>query len=354
MTDTIPFILDGEEVEALPGETIWQVARRRGTEIPHLCHSPEPGYRADGNCRACMVEIEGERVLAASCIRKPRAGMVVNTASERRAARAAHGDGAAARRPAGARDRATIRSRSSGRWAERIGRRRQPLPAAGERRRGLEPRAIAVNLRRLHPLQALRARLPRGPGERRHRHGLPRPRREDRVRLRRSDGRLDLRGLRRMRAGLPDRGADGGEPARRGRHAARFEDRHVDSLCPYCGVGCQITYVKDDEILYVDGRDGPANEQRLCVKGRFGFDYIHHPHRLTKPLIRRDDAPKDGGLSLDPANPSTHFREASWDEALDRAAAGLRRRSMTATACERSPASARRRARTRRPICSRS
>src|SRR5450755_1446411 len=80
---SVKFILDGRQVEALEGETIWQVAKRLGTDIPHLCYSPEPGYRADGNCRACMVEIEGERVLAASCIRKPTAGMKVQSASER-------------------------------------------------------------------------------------------------------------------------------------------------------------------------------------------------------------------------------------------------------------------------------
>src|SRR5450432_1955675 len=80
---TIKFTLDGHEVEAGTGETIWQVAQRLGTDIPHLCYSPEPGYRADGNCRACMVEVEGERVLAASCIRKPRQGMKVKSASER-------------------------------------------------------------------------------------------------------------------------------------------------------------------------------------------------------------------------------------------------------------------------------
>src|ERR1700730_9662758 len=83
MTDGIKFTLDGAEVEALPGETIWQVANRRGTEIPHLCYSPAPGYRPDGNCRACMVEIDGERVLAASCIRKPSAGRKVSTSSAR-------------------------------------------------------------------------------------------------------------------------------------------------------------------------------------------------------------------------------------------------------------------------------
>src|SRR5579863_422227 len=79
----VPFLLDGVEVEAMPGETIWRAARRYKTNLPHLCFSPAPGYRADGNCRACMVEIEGERVLAASCIRKPSAGMKVKTASER-------------------------------------------------------------------------------------------------------------------------------------------------------------------------------------------------------------------------------------------------------------------------------
>lgn len=80
---TIAFELDGEQVEARVGETIWQVANRRGREIPHLCYSPAPDYRPDGNCRACMVEIEGERVLAASCKRTPSLGMKVKTESAR-------------------------------------------------------------------------------------------------------------------------------------------------------------------------------------------------------------------------------------------------------------------------------
>src|SRR5437660_7947978 len=87
MNDSTPtaktFTLDGREVDIRAGETIWQAAKREGIDIPHLCYAPEPGYRPDGNCRARMVEIEGERVLAASCIRKPTAGMKVKTASER-------------------------------------------------------------------------------------------------------------------------------------------------------------------------------------------------------------------------------------------------------------------------------
>ncbi|MGI9508839.1 MAG: formate dehydrogenase subunit alpha, partial [Geminicoccaceae bacterium] len=102
-------------------------------------------------------------------------------------------------------------------------------------------------------------------------------------------------------------------------------DREVDSVCPYCGVGCQITYhIRDDKVRYVSGRNGPSNENRLCVKGRFGFDYVTHEDRLTKPLIRKDGVPKKVDDDIDPANPLTHFREASWDEALDLAARGLR------------------------------
>jgi formate dehydrogenase major subunit len=98
----------------------------------------------------------------------------------------------------------------------------------------------------------------------------------------------------------------------------------VDSVCPYCGVGCQLTYeIKDDRIVAVQGREGPSNQNRLCVKGRFGFDYVHHPDRLTVPMIRKDGVSKHD-VAIDPANPWTHFRPASWEEALDRAAGGLK------------------------------
>ena len=101
-------------------------------------------------------------------------------------------------------------------------------------------------------------------------------------------------------------------------------DRQVESVCPYCGVGCQLTFnIKDEALAWVDGKEGPANASRLCVKGRYGFDYIANPQRLTKPLIRRDDVPKSASLPIDPSNPYTHFRDATWEEALDRAASGL-------------------------------
>jgi len=100
-------------------------------------------------------------------------------------------------------------------------------------------------------------------------------------------------------------------------------DTEVQSVCPFCGVGCQLSFkVKDGKIKYVEGVNGPANENRLCVKGRFGFDYIDHEHRLTKPLIRREDAPAKG-LNVDPSNWRSFYREATWEEALDAAANGL-------------------------------
>src|SRR5664279_2710253 len=77
------FFIDGREVDIRVGESIFRAARRLDIKLPHLCYTPKPGYRADGNCRVCMVEIEGERVLAASCIRQPAPGMKVKTQTDR-------------------------------------------------------------------------------------------------------------------------------------------------------------------------------------------------------------------------------------------------------------------------------
>ena len=86
MTETVTFTLNGQETTVEKGLTIWEAANGRGLVIPHLCHKPAPGYRPDGNCRACMVEVEGERTLVASCIREASDGMVVTTNSDRQSA----------------------------------------------------------------------------------------------------------------------------------------------------------------------------------------------------------------------------------------------------------------------------
>src|SRR5262249_11528260 len=102
-------------------------------------------------------------------------------------------------------------------------------------------------------------------------------------------------------------------------------EKSVDSVCPYCGVGCQLTYhVKDNRILYVQGKDGPSNSSRLCVKGRYGFDYVQHRHRLTTPLVRNPGVAKHKVFVVDPAEWHEVFREATWEEALELSARGLR------------------------------
>jgi formate dehydrogenase major subunit len=324
MTDAIAFMLDGREVEARPGETIWQVARRQGTDIPHLCWLPEPGYRADGNCRACMVEIEGERVLAASCIRKPTAGMKVVTASDRaRTARRLVMELLLADQP----ERGVAHHPDSKlwQWAERMDVRESRFPERATPAPDRSHPAMAVHLDAcIHCNLCVRAC------------------REVQVNdvigmaYRNVDSKIvfdmdDPMGASTcvacgecvqacptgalMPSSIVDEHGIGHPEV----------DRKVDSVCPYCGVGCQITYhVQDDKIRYVTGRNGPANENRLCVKGRFGFDYVVHPERLMKPLIRKDGVPKVVDDPIDPRNPLTHFREASWEEALDLAAKGLR------------------------------
>ena len=202
------FFLDDREVDIRAGESIFRAARRHDIKLPHLCYTPKPGYRADGNCRVCMVEIEGERVLAASCIRTPTPGHEGQDPDRPRQDRAADGRRTAAHRSARHRESRTIRTPSSGRLVKRQKIEPGRFPRDARARARPQPSGDGGQSRRLHPVQSVRPRLPRSAGQRRDRHGGARSQRQDRVRLRRPDGRFDLRRLRRMRAGLPDRRAD--------------------------------------------------------------------------------------------------------------------------------------------------
>ncbi|NOX40489.1 MAG: formate dehydrogenase subunit alpha [Alphaproteobacteria bacterium] len=328
MPDPITFMLDDKAVTAQPGETIWEVAKREGTEIPHLCHSGEPGYRSDGNCRACMVEIDGERTLAASCIRVPSAGMVVKSQSARADnARKMVMELLLADQPA----QELAHDKSSQFWdmaaAQGLSRSRfAPIETTRVPLLDDSHVAMRVNLdaciqcnlcvRACREVQVndVIGMAGRGPGSQIVFDMNDPMGQSTCVACGECVQACPTGAL--MPASVLDAAQVG--------DSADF-DREVASICPFCGVGCQISLkIKDGRIKYVDGLDGPANEQRLCVKGRFGFDYIHHEHRLTKPLIRRDDAPAKG-LNVDPGNVLTHFREASWEEAMEVAASGLAR-----------------------------
>jgi len=324
--EPIIFTLDGEPVAARPGQTIWEVAQGRGLVIPHLCHRPEPGYRPDGNCRACVVEVEGERTLAPSCCRVPTPGMVIHTQSARAtAARKMVVELMVADQP----PRPEAHDRSSHLWqmADAVGVAESRFPAIEPARIPLlddSHVAMQVNLdaciqcglcvRACREVQVNDVIGMAGRGHDSHpTFDLADPMGESTCVACGECVQACPTG-----ALMPAATLDA-----RGHGDSRDFDHEVKSLCPFCGVGCQVSIkVKDGRVARVDGINGPANEGRLCVKGRFGFDYIHHPHRLTKPLIRREDAPAKG-MDVDPAKPWTHFREAEWDEALDVAARGL-------------------------------
>ncbi len=318
----IEFQLNGLACQAMAGDTILDAARRAGVQVPTLCHSSHLGSAgAAGNCRACVVEVAGERTLAASCCRLVQADMQVQTDSPRalKSQRMVL-EMLLADMPSQGRTTAGDHGELS-LWADRLG--VTPRAALAEMRReplgvDLSHPAMQVNLDAC--IQCTRC-----------------------VRACRDVQVNDV-------IGMAKRGSDAtvifdladpmgastcvgcGECVQACPTGALMPavvttpDRSVDSVCPYCGVGCQLTYqVAQEKIVEVIGRDGPANQGRLCVKGRFGFDHIHHPDRLTRPLIRKIGAPKTVPADSRTADWRTSFREATWDEALDFAAAELLR-----------------------------
>ena len=314
-SDQVSFTLNDQPVTATSGETILQAARRNGVDIPHLCYAD--GLATAGNCRACVVEIDGERVLAPSCCRAPTEGMKVSSNN----ARARRSQSLVLELLRGEVGEASHTNESElDHWCgqydlaqSRFGGRHQP-------KGDLSHPAIAVNMESC--IQCTRC-----------------------VRACREEQNNDVIGLafRGAHAQIvfdlgDDMGASScvgcGEcvqacptgalmPA--GDVGLKKIDKKVDSVCPYCGVGCLLTYhVKDNEIQFVTGRNGPANKGRLCVKGRYGFDYVSHPDRLTQPMIRKEGVPKGLNEFFDPTDPSKMFRPATWEEALDHAAQGLK------------------------------
>ncbi|WP_287965754.1 formate dehydrogenase subunit alpha [Diaphorobacter sp.] len=346
-TGAVPFELDGELLQALPGETLWQAARRHGVQIPHLCHTD--GLRPDGNCRACVVEIEGERTLAPSCCRAPTPGMRVHAQSPRALksqqmvlelllsdmpetgykwndAAKTIADSACQESVGAQFDQVPTPPGQHGElsaWADALGVAVRPALAALRRAQpapDLSHPAMAVHLDAC--IQCNRC---------------VRACREEQVNdvigyaLRGADSKIvfdldDPMGASTCVAcGECVQACPTGALSPKTHIGPQKVDRTVDSVCPFCGVGCLVTYhVKDEKIVRVDGRDGPANRGRLCVKGRFGFDYAHHPQRLTVPLVRKPGVPKDWQGAVRPEDWREVFREATWDEALQRAAGGLR------------------------------
>jgi len=370
---TVAFKLDQQTVVAFEGESILKAAKRHGIDIPHLCY--KDGLRADGNCRACVVEIKGERTLAPSCCRNATAGMEVllktprveksqkmvlemllsdmpevgykwnddassTSANPGPSATAVTGgklgaDFALAHDAPGLPPGADAADASTkvgqhgelSYWADKLNVTVRPALKAlkrGQPKQDVSHPAMAVNLDAC--IQCNRC---------------VRACREEQVNdvigyaLRGSHSSIvfDLNDPMGdstcVACGECVQACPTGALMPKTQIGSQVVDKKVDSVCPFCGVGCLLTYnVRDNQIVSVDGRDGPANHNRLCVKGRFGFDYAASPQRLTVPLIRKAGVPKDpqalNHLNRDSADWSEVFREATWEEALELAAGKLK------------------------------
>lgn len=318
---TVMLRIDDHMVDASVGTSLLEAARRCGIIIPSVCVCDREGYEAEASCRFCLVEIEGENKLAPACRREVAEGLVVRTSSER---------ALQARRVV-----AELTLSEQGAGALRPGFRLAEALAQ-----------IGVGATRFGHRPAIEPTVPPHPAivvdfDACIRCGLCRTACQD----------VQVNGV----IGMSGRGngarivfdADvslsasscvacgecaqvcptgalatvSSEPA----VARSVPATTADTICPFCSVGCRVELtVSCDRVVQAAGADGPANHGRLCVKGRFGFDFLHHPDRLKVPLIRRDDAPKRAMPVPGPAAVTEFFRPASWDEALDRAAAGLR------------------------------
>ena len=287
----VTFTLNGKTLASRANQTILQIAEDHGIEIPRLCYME--GMRADGNCRTCMVEIKGERVLAPSCCRYPKDGMEVTTNS----ARAITSQKMSIELLLSDIPETSYTLNSELHlWAGKLGIGKPRFRSRPQPSEDLSHPAIDVHLDAC--IQCKRC-----------------------VRACREEQVNDVIGYA-FRGGHSKIVFDLDDPMGESTCVACGEcvqacptgaltpargvatlapQKTVDSVCPYCGVGCLLTYhVKDNRILFVQGKDGPANSSRLCVKGRYGFDYVQHRHRLTKPLIRKPGVPKHKDFTVDP------------------------------------------------------
>ena len=302
--------INGSEYLANTDETILDVSKRNGIEIPHLCF--KEGMRPDGNCRVCVVEIEGERALQPSCIRKVTDGMIINTENSR----VIHSQKVVIE---------LLRSDVSSEqydpnselthWADKLQVETIRFPSKIQNKHDFSHPAIAVNLDAC--IQC--TRCVRACREEQVNDVIGYAKRgisseiifdlDDPMGTSTCVGCGECVQACPTGALMPSKEVGQVEP-----------DKKVDSVCPYCGVGCLLTYnIKDEKILYAEGRDGPANMSRLCVKGRYGFNYVNSDQRLTVPLARKKGVSKDiNPEDFDLNNVENYFEPISWDEAIKR------------------------------------
>jgi len=316
--------IDGQKLEFTPGETILEVARRNKIFIPSLCQIN--GAKPTGACRVCVVEIEGGRGLSPSCAMPAGKDMVVHANSP---------NVINARRTIislllqSGNHNCSISNKPSGEWtqfqqdAEDYDQSSELCPAHSACKLQAYAYKYQVDtsglerMRKDAPLEMASPLIVRDFSRCIFCGRCVDACNEIQVNNAISHG---FRGAKSKIVAMGDDSIDRSECVfcgeciqacpvaalmeKKGRYQIRpWEGRHVRTTCHYCGVGCQLDlHVKDDKIMKVTGaEDGLPNQGRLCIKGRFGYDFLQSPDRLTQPMIR-----ENGKL-----------RQATWDEALD-------------------------------------
>ena len=320
MTNNVSFYLNQKLVQASESETIWDVAKKEDIDIPHLCHSDKIGYKADGNCRACVVEVKGEKSLVASCIRKPTQGIKVFTNNEKvKKSQNLVLELLLTDQP----NSNTSRSKNNHFW-KTLKKRNIKKSRFSQKIISSIPKidnshsAMTVDLnaciqcglciRACRDVQVNDVLGMSGRGNTSY----------PVFDLDKLMGDSSCVGCGECVQACPTGAIIESALLDENNNQTIYPDNKIKSLCPYCGVGCQtLVSVKDNSIIAVEGINGPANENRLCVKGRFGYDYINHQTRLKDPLIRISAKTKSWDLHIDDKNIYEYFRKASWEEALD-------------------------------------
>jgi formate dehydrogenase major subunit len=359
-TPTVTARIDGHEVTVAEGTTIYDAAKQAGVDIPVLCHDER--YDPVGVCRMCVVDTGG-RVFAAACVRPCEDGMEVTTSSpELERSRATLTELLIADQPPRAEDpkQTTTGDNLLLALADGFGVARETTDLPCGSGRGVDSSNPVIDVN--HDACILCDRCVRACDDIQGNDVIGRSGKGYTTRIA-----FDLNDPMGASSCVTcgecvqacPTGALTNKSIRDIPIRPREELDAVDSVCPYCGVGCALTYYVDRErgaISFAEGRDQPGSQSRLCVKGRYGWDYAASPQRLTVPLIRVEESYPKGPLSADVRGDGDgrrsdarsgkpgdkrgggrkpgglvdydevmpHFREATWEEALDLVARRLK------------------------------